>query len=446
MRERQDPMDIGYARVSTGEQNLDLQLEALRKAGCDVIRTERASGKAGQARPVQEAILRELRAGDTLTVWKLDRLGRSAMDLEHLVTDLDRRGVKFRAITQAIDTSSPLGWFFFQLLAAFAELERAMIVERTKAGKAARIAQGLHPGGPRTYGFAEDRVTVIEDEAARINEAAQYMLKGGSLAHVVARWNKLGVPSRSGNGRWHESTLRRKLCREDLVPKILSKETHDALVRLFAPAKARQRIGPRAKYLLSGILICECGSPMYGHNDPTGGYKAYRCSKGYGATKGSERDGCGKTTVSVSMADKWIADAVRTLVCGPRFMEALNARRAALLAGEATTQELDDWEVEISELQTILGTRFAAEQHRARHDELQRRLRNAHIQLAARPELQQLMDFPRTQEAFKAAWGRWDVSERRTKIKLLLNQVTVNAVGKSTGRFDPDRLDPDWKL
>jgi DNA invertase Pin-like site-specific DNA recombinase len=77
MRERQDPMDIGYARVSTGEQNLDLQLEALREAGCDVIRTERASGKAGQARPVQEAILRELRAGDTLTVWKLDRLGRS---------------------------------------------------------------------------------------------------------------------------------------------------------------------------------------------------------------------------------------------------------------------------------------------------------------------------------------------------------------------------------
>jgi DNA invertase Pin-like site-specific DNA recombinase len=445
MRERQDPMDIGYARVSTGEQNLDLQLDALRKAGCDAIRTERASGKAGQARPVQEAILRELHAGDTLTVWKLDRLGRSAIDLEHLVTDLDRRGVKFRAITQAIDTSSPLGWFFFQLLAAFAELERAMIVERTKAGKAARIAQGLHPGGPRTYGFAEDRATVVKDEAARLQEAAQHALKGGSLGHVVARWNTLGVPSRS-NGRWHETTLRRMLSQEVLVPKILSKEAHDALVRLFAPAKARQRLGPRAKYLLSGILLCECGSPMYGHYDPTEDYRAYRCSKGYGATKGGRRDGCGRTTVSVQMTDKWIADTIRTIVCGPRFTEALNARRAALLAGEATTQELDEWDAEISELQTILGTRFATEQHQARHDELQRRLRHAQIQLAARPELQQLMDFPRTQEAFKTAWDRWDTPERRTKIRLLLNKVTVNAVGKKTGRFDPDRLDPDWKI
>jgi hypothetical protein len=368
------------------------------------------------------------------------------MDLERLVTDLDRCGVKFRAITQAIDTSSPLDWFFFQLLAAFAELERAMIVERTKAGKAARIAQGLHPGGPRTYGFAEDRVTVVKAEAARLQEAAQHALKGGSLAHLVARWNTLGVPSRNANGRWHESTLRRMLCKEDLVPQILSKETHDALVRLFVPAKARQRLGARAKYLLSAILVCECGSPMYGHHDPTEGYRAYRCSKGYGATKGSRRDGCGRTAVSVPMADKWIEDVIRTLVCGPRFVDALNARRAALLAGDATTQELDEWEVEISELQTILGTRFATEQHRVRHAELQRRLRSAQIQLAARPELQQLMDFPRTQEAFRAAWERWDVPERRANIKLLLHKVTVKAVGKITGRFDPDRFDPDWKL
>jgi hypothetical protein len=77
---------------------------------------------------------------------------------------------------------------------------------------------------------------------------------------------------------------------------------------------------------------------------------------------------------------------------------------------------------------------------------MKRRLRSAQIQLAARPELQQLMDFPRTQEAFRAAWERWDVPERRANIKLLLHKVTVKAVGKITGRFDPDRFDPDWKL
>lgn len=87
-------MDFGYAWISTYEENLQLQLDALEKAGCDIIREEKASGKAASVRPVQDAILRELKPGDTLTVWKLDRLGRSAADLEKLVTELEEGGVK----------------------------------------------------------------------------------------------------------------------------------------------------------------------------------------------------------------------------------------------------------------------------------------------------------------------------------------------------------------
>ncbi|HEX9342773.1 MAG TPA: recombinase family protein, partial [Actinomycetota bacterium] len=145
-------MNIGYARVSTADQNLQLQKDALRKANCDTIREEVKSGKADVERPVRDAILRELERGDTLTVWKLDRLGRSIRELDAIVRDLGQRGVKFKSVTETIDTSTPQGKLFFWLLSAFAEFERAQLIERTKAGRAARIANGLHPGGPRSYG------------------------------------------------------------------------------------------------------------------------------------------------------------------------------------------------------------------------------------------------------------------------------------------------------
>jgi DNA invertase Pin-like site-specific DNA recombinase len=109
-------VDIGYARVSTDDQELKLQLVALERAGCWPIRKETASGVA-KKRPVRDEVLKELQRGDTLTVWKLDRLGRSVVDLKTIITDLEQRGVKFRSLTEHIDTSTAQGWLFFQLLA-----------------------------------------------------------------------------------------------------------------------------------------------------------------------------------------------------------------------------------------------------------------------------------------------------------------------------------------
>jgi DNA invertase Pin-like site-specific DNA recombinase len=436
--------DIGYARVSTVEQNLQLQLDALHRAGCDVIREEKVSGKAGAERPVQTAILRELRGGDTLTVWKLDRLGRSARDLEGIVANLQSRGVKFRALTQGIDTSSSTGWFFFQMLAAFAELERNMIIERSVAGKAARIAAGQHPGGPRTYGFDEDRTTVIEEEAARLREAADAALAGCGLAQLVDRWNEEGVPTKGGDGAWHRTTLRRMLTNPDLVPAILDQQTHDALVRLFAPAHARQQLGAPAKHLLSGILRCQCGAPMYPLmvRDRDGSkHEIYRCRR----DSGSRPSGCGSVSIRSDTIEEWVTEAIVAAVTGQRFTDALNARRAALLEGEATSEELDAWQAEIADLQTVLSTRFGTEQHQQRHDELQAKVRRAQLRLLARPELQELMDLPRTEAAFRAAWAGWSITERRKRIRLLLRTVTVKATGRGV-RFSESRLVPDWKI
>ncbi len=134
-------MLIGYARVSTGDQNLDLQKNALIRAECDLIFEDMASGKNAQ-RPGLKKALRRLRNGDTLVVWKLDRLGRSVRDLITLVSNLQARGIHFRSLTDSIDTSTPAGRFFFHVMSALAEMERELIVERTRAGLAAAREQG----------------------------------------------------------------------------------------------------------------------------------------------------------------------------------------------------------------------------------------------------------------------------------------------------------------
>ena len=137
---------IGYARVSTSEQNLDLQLAALQAAGCSRIYTDQGISGADFERPGLTAALDELRPGDMLVVWRLDRLGRSLIDLIRLVTDLGVRQVEFRSLSEAIDTSSSGGRLLFHLLAAMAEFERSLISERTRAGMAAARARGRRIG------------------------------------------------------------------------------------------------------------------------------------------------------------------------------------------------------------------------------------------------------------------------------------------------------------
>jgi len=134
-------MLIGYARVSTHDQNLDLQREALHKAGCEKIYQDTVSGSR-RDRPGLERALEQARAGDTLVVWKLDRLGRNVKDLVELVGDLETRGVHFHSLTDAIDTSTPAGRFFFHVMASLAQMERELLIERTRAGLDTAKAQG----------------------------------------------------------------------------------------------------------------------------------------------------------------------------------------------------------------------------------------------------------------------------------------------------------------
>lgn len=164
-------MLVGYARVSTQEQDATLQRVALQEAGCEQVFEETASG--GQRdRPELFAALTYMREGDTLVVWKLDRLARSVRQLIETVEGLEARGIGFRSVTEHIDTTSPGGKLVFHLFAALAEFERGLIRERTVAALASARARGRTGGRPRSMGerdlmaakalLADDQFTVAE--------------------------------------------------------------------------------------------------------------------------------------------------------------------------------------------------------------------------------------------------------------------------------------------
>ncbi len=175
------PMRIGYARVSTDEQSLDLQLDALKKAGCRRVFTDKASAVNGD-RPGLADVASHLRSGDVLVIWKLDRLGRTVKGLVEFVSDLQDRGVQFRSLTDGIDTTTPAGRFFFHVMASLAQMERELMAERTRAGLDAARRRGRVGGRKR-------RMTPGKVESAR------KLLKGGMAPRDVAQSLGVSVPT-----------------------------------------------------------------------------------------------------------------------------------------------------------------------------------------------------------------------------------------------------------
>ena len=158
-------MLIGYARVSTTDQNLDLQIDALTKAGCESIHKDYASGAKTDRNGLDEAIF-SLRKEDTLVVWKLDRLGRSLKHLIEVINKLKDQGCYFKSLQENIDTTSSGGKLIFHVFGALAEFERDIVRERTKAGLASARTRGRVGGRPRVM---EDRSNSIQDICKTLN-------------------------------------------------------------------------------------------------------------------------------------------------------------------------------------------------------------------------------------------------------------------------------------
>jgi DNA invertase Pin-like site-specific DNA recombinase len=183
-----DMRNFGYARVSTTEQNMDLQLTALNAAGCVRVLTDEGFSGANFSRPGLNKVMRVLRSGDTLIVWRLDRHGRSLFELLKLVRDLNERGVEFRSLSENLDTSTSAGRLLLHLLASMAEFERSLISERTRAGMAAARARGSRIGR-RPAMTAEQLVnarTAIDIDHRSVAEVAgEYRIHPRTLGRLL---------------------------------------------------------------------------------------------------------------------------------------------------------------------------------------------------------------------------------------------------------------------
>jgi len=174
-------MLIGYARVSTQDQNPALQIEALTKAGCEKIFEDKMSGSRAQRLGLVKA-LEILREGDTLVVWKLDRLGRSVKNLVDLVGELHKQNIQFKSLTDSIDTGTASGRFFFHVMASLAEMERELTVERTRAGL--EVARQLGRKGGRKRQMTDSKI-----------ESAKKLLANGIPPRDVAKNLGVSVPT-----------------------------------------------------------------------------------------------------------------------------------------------------------------------------------------------------------------------------------------------------------
>jgi len=180
---------IGYARVSTDDQNLDLQRDALIKNGCTLIYEEAISGKNIERLELQQC-LKAIRAGDTLVVWRLDRLGRSLTDLIQIVNELEKRNIAFESLTEKIDTSSATGRLIFHVFGALSEFERNLIRERTQAGLVAARARGRNGGRPKKLSKQQEKeiLRLMEDPEIPVRQIAdRYGVSRATIYKVAPR-------------------------------------------------------------------------------------------------------------------------------------------------------------------------------------------------------------------------------------------------------------------
>jgi len=190
-------MRIGYARVSTQEQETRAQIDALKRAGVDLIHEEKRSG-ATLRRPVLDKLLRNLKRGDTIVVYKLDCVARSLKHLLTIIERLQERGAGFESLTEHIDTNTPAGRLMLQMLGAFAEFEREMIRERTKSGMQAAKKRGVRLGRPRSLEIDEERQVVRQWRSGCYTLTAlahQYGVHLSSIKRAVYRASDAAQPS-----------------------------------------------------------------------------------------------------------------------------------------------------------------------------------------------------------------------------------------------------------
>lgn len=462
----------------------------------DVYVDNDVSASNGDPRPEYERLIDDVKNGqaDAVVAWRSDRLHRSPRELEDFIDLIEANGVLVDTVmTGEVDLTTSSGRMHARIRGAVDREEAEKIAERTARAHEELADKGKDSGGPRPYGFETDRVTIREDEAAVVRDAARRVLAGDGLTTIVRDMNERGIPTATeyrrrkvvklvGEGlphedtahvlglkgaravqrelnrdpvEWHPRVLRRML----LAPRtaglrvhhgevkgeaewdaILDEDTYER-VRLVLTDPARRKTRPARKYLLTaGILRCgRCDGPM--GSQPSKGRRGYRCRTGPG------HDGCGRRNVVAGPVEGFVSEAVLSALESQELADLLADRDGADDSLTETLRELEDVEASIKRLhrdhhvEKIIGRA----DYLAVNGELEDRRRSLQRRAAEQGRLPVLGDVP-VGERLREWWAESGLNRRRELIRAVVERVVVNdPVVVGLPEFDPRRIDIVWK-
>jgi len=413
------------------------------------------SAYTGKSRPAYQRLLADLQAGlrDAVLVVDQDRLTRHPAELERFIDLADHHGVALANVSGEVDLSTSDGRFRARLMGAVARQESEKKSERLRRQRDQAAQKGLPAGGRRAFGYDNDGMTVRQDEAALVREAAGRFLAGHSLRTIVRDWNARGVRPVTAR-QWRVTTLKTVLTnprhcglrihRGEVLgaaawPSIVDRETHERIRALLGDPRRHKRGRPPA-YLLTSMLVCgPCGQRLTS-SKRVDGSRRYLCH----ATPGS--DGCGRIAIQAAPLEAEVRDQVLAVLAGPRL--------AAMLAtdGDAGPRADALREVEAAEERlAALASAFAAgtigqREWLAGRDVAEQRIVAARRALDHDGRTRLVSDLPHDLDALRVEWDARDVESRRAILAAVIDRVVVKpAASKGRRAFDPNRIAIRWR-
>ncbi len=460
--------DRYHDRLGVARQEQDCRALAERRGWpvATVYIDNDVSAFRGARRPEYTRLLRDLKNGvvDALIVWHPDRLHRSVRELEEFI-DLIESTCASVATVQAgdYDLSTANGRTYARMGAVMARLESEHKSERVRR-KAEELAMAgkVGGGGDRPFGYERDRITVREDEAQLIREAAAHLLAGRSIGSLLRSWHERGIKSVRGN-TWRTSSLRRMITSPRIAglrqfqgellrvngepvkaqwPAIITPAEYERLAALIADPVRKLGGHPRTYLLTGGLGVCGlCGHRLYArpHADRRRAYICY-----HDPHIGME--GCGRIRSLAEPLEEFVRDVVLAALDGPALREELRAREsddryAELLDSLRRDEEsLARLQRDFYEDHLIDRSRFLETNSRLRD-----RLEATRRALARRPSTGVLDGLPTGEAALRAVWDSHDMQWRRSLLDAVLKTVVLNPAVKGRNFFDPNRVEYRWK-
>ena len=457
-----------YARISSDHDGLGLgvarQVEDGRRLAeqrgwqvVEVFEDNDISAYKRQRRPGYERLLEAIAAKeiDALIVWRIDRLTRRPRELEDFLDTCDQAKMRTLVTTTGdADLAGGDGLLVLRIMAGVAQHESDVKGQRMRRRYEQNAQRGLpHGGANRPFGYAEDKVTVLEPEAAVIRQLADRFVAGESLRRLAAWLDDQGVRTVNGNP-WRTPTLRDVLCSARIAglrslhgevvgkavwePIITERQRQRVLAR-FEAMKTSGRRAPRA-YLLTGMLRCgKCGNTLYSSRREN--------SRRYVCLGGPDHGGCGRLTVVAGPVEELIAEAVLYRLDTPELSDALAGRAADDEANARVAGELADDQHRLTELAALYGNRgITTNEWTAAREPIEARIKKAERLLARAAGNDTLANLVGTGGRLRAQWANLNLDRQAAIVRVVLDHAVIKPGMLGARSLDPARVAPLWRL